>query len=291
MPHEPVTYTYRTVSGHPLRADVFRPIGAGPCPALLWLHGGALIFGSRKTVRPWQVRRYLEAGYAVVCPDYRLAPESKLPEIADDVLTAWAWTREGVPDLDPERLAVIGHSAGGYLALLLGTTTHPAPRAVVSFYGYGDIVADWYTRPDPHYLTFPRVTEEKARSLVGSAPISEGPPERFEFYLYCRQQGAWPQEVGGRDPKADAEFFRRYCPLRNVTSGASPTLLLHGDADTDVPYGQSLAMHQELARQGVETEMVTLEGGGHGFDRDGDDPHTLRAFDAVLDFLAAHLRP
>jgi acetyl esterase/lipase len=286
---QPVTYTYRTVSGHSLRADVYRPSGPGPHPGILWLHGGALIFGARTNVRPWQVPRYLDAGYALVCPDYRLAPETKLPEIVEDVLASWEWMREGPLGLDRERLAVAGHSAGGYLALLLGTTARPAPRAAVSFYGYGDIVADWYTQPDPHYLTYPAVTEERARSLVGQTPVSEGAFERFGFYLYCRQRGTWPQEVGGKDPAKDPEFFRPYCPVRNVTSAAAPTLLLHGDADTDVPYEQSVIMHRELRRQGVEAELVTLTGAGHGFDRDGDGLHSPCAFDAVLGFLARHV--
>jgi len=295
MPVEPETHVFRTVHGCALRADVYRPASPGPHPALLWLHGGALIFGSRRTLRPWQAQRYRDEGYLVVAPDYRLAPETRLPDIVADVEAAWRWLHEeGAArfGVDERWTAVVGHSAGGYLALLLATRMPigaPVPRAVVSFYGYGDILGDWYTRPDRHYLTHPPVSAEQAQAVVGSEPVVEGPPERFHFYLRTRQQGTWPQEVGGRDPVVEADFFRRYCPLNRVSPKSSPTLLLHGDADTDVPYEQSVLMQAALAGAGVEARLHTVAGGPHAFDKDGEDAVTVAAFDEVTSFLSRHL--
>lgn len=297
MPIEPATHVFRSVPGCVLMADVYRPPGPGPHPALLWLHGGALIFGSRHNLRAWQVERYLAAGYIVVAPDYRLAPETKLPDIVADVEAAWRWLHEEGPKrigADPRWTAAVGHSAGGYLALLLATRLPigaPMPRAVVSFYGYGDILGEWYTRPDPHYLTHPPVSAEQAEALVGSGPVVDGVPERFHYYLRTRQQGTWPREVGGRDPATEPDFFRRYCPLHRVSPKSAPTLLLHGDADTDVPYEQSVQMQAALAREGVEARRHTVLGGPHAFDQDGDDPATRAAFDEALAFLSRHLRP
>lgn len=287
---------FRTVPGCELRADVYRPAGPGPHPALLWLHGGALIFGSRHAFRPRQMQRYLDAGYVVVAPDYRLAPETKLPDIVADVEAAWRWINEDGAEMgvDGRRTAAVGHSAGGYLALLLATRMPigaPMPKAVVSFYGYGDILGDWYTRPDAHYLTHPPVSAEEARSVVGREPVCDGSPERFHFYLRTRQRGTWPQEVGGRDPVTDAAFFRRYCPLQRVSPKSAPTLLLHGDADTDVPYEQSVLMQKALAAEEVEARLHTVPGGPHAFDLDEGDAGSQAAFDDVLSFLGRHLRP
>ena len=152
--------------------------------------------------------------------------------------------------IEPDRVAVCGGSAGGYLTLMTGFAVNPRPKALVSYWGYGDIVGAWYSRPDPFYLRQPAVTREEALSAVGSAPVSEPPPKnnRGRFYLYCRQQGLWPKEVAGRDPATEDRWFSRYCPVRNVTREYPPTMLVHGTADTDVPYEQSKLMADRFGR-------------------------------------------
>jgi Tol biopolymer transport system component len=106
----------------------------------------------------------------VVSIDYRLAPETKLPEIVEDVQDAFRWIRAHAPELsiDPARVAACGGSAGGYLTLMSGFCVKPRPKALVSFWGYGDIVGDWYSRPDPFYLKQPQVSREDALAAVGS---------------------------------------------------------------------------------------------------------------------------
>ena len=70
--------------------------------------------------------------------------------------------------------------------------------------------------------------------------------ERGRFYLYCRQNGLWCNEVAGLDPIKDLEALVPFCPVRNVTKEYPPTMLLHGDQDTDVPHEQSIMMAKEL---------------------------------------------
>jgi acetyl esterase/lipase len=258
---------------------------------LVWIHGGALIGGHRASIRSEQLRMYLEGGYALVSIDYRLAPETKLEGILEDIVDAFAWVREEGPSLagvDPGRIGAIGHSAGGYLALVSGYRVKPRPRALVSFYGYGDIAGDWYARPDPFYCLQEEVGEREARAAVGSIPIAE-PPEgkdRGRYYLFLRQRGFWPQEVVGLDPVKEPGAFRDLCPIQNISRDYPPTLLLHGNRDTDVPYRQSVMMAQELDRHGVENEFITIPGGGHGFDGMGSsDPKVSGAFHRVMAFL------
>lgn len=289
------TYTYKTAGACAIQADVYRAPGRDVRPAIFWIHGGALIMGHRGGIRTVQLQRYLGAGFAVVSIDYRLAPETKLPAILEDVADAYRWVREKGPGLfqiDPGRIAVVGHSAGGYLTLTSGYRFLPRPRALVSFYGYGDIVGDWYSRPDPFYSRQPAVSREQAYAPVGKTEISgtPGAHDRGQFYLYTRQQGLWPNLVAGLDPRTDPKAFDAFCPLRNVTRDYPPTLLLHGDKDTDVPFEQSVLMAKELERNGVEAEFLAIPNGGHGFDGATDDPRVADAFDRVIRFLQKHLR-
>ena len=266
-----LTHVYRAVNGHQVKADVYGDFSGAPRPVIVWIHGGALMMGHRDNLRGWQRDLYLGDGYNVVSIDYRLAPETKLPAIAEDVGEALAWVRAAGPKLfsaDPDRIAAIGHSAGGYLTLMAGATVRPRLQALVSFYGYGDIVGEWYSRPDPFYRRQPLVTSEEAWAAVGTTAISATHDDetRDRFYLYCRQQGRWPHEVMGEDPHQKLEAFTPFCPVRNVTSDYPPTMLLHGDRDTDVPYQQSAMMADALAQAGVAHELVTVPGGEHGFD-------------------------
>jgi acetyl esterase/lipase len=286
------TFVYKTAGGCEIRADVYSA-GDGPRPVILWIHGGALIMGWRGGLADSQRDRYLGAGYHVVSIDYRLAPETKLPEIAEDLRDAHRWVREEGPGrfgADPDRIAVIGGSAGGYLTLLAGCLLRPRPQALVSFYGYGDIVGEWYSRPDPYYCTLPPVPAEEAYAAVGHGVLSEDRAERDRgrFYLYCRQQGLWPREVVGHDPATEPEAFAPWCPVRHVGAAYPPTLLLHGDQDTDVPYQQSVMMAGALSQAGVRHELITIAGGGHGFDWEENEA-TASAFARVMGFLGERL--
>src|SRR5690349_8033925 len=88
------TYVYKTVGDCKIHADVYRRMDDEVRPTILWIHGGALIMGSRGQLAPDQVERYLQAGYTIVAIDYRLAPETKLPAIIEDLQDAYRWVRD-----------------------------------------------------------------------------------------------------------------------------------------------------------------------------------------------------
>jgi dipeptidyl aminopeptidase/acylaminoacyl peptidase len=184
---------------------------------------------------------------------------------------------------------VAGGSAGGYLTLMAGFCLTPRPRALASFWGYGDIAGPWYSRPDPFYSQQPAVPKEDAYGAVGSMVISEPPPKnsRGRFYLYCRQHGLWPKEVTGHDPDAEPRWFDRFCPARNVSAQYPPTILVHGTADTDVPYEQSKMMAEKLAQSCVQHEFLTVPDGGHGLA--GVAPaEVTRVYQRAAAFLQSH---
>jgi acetyl esterase/lipase/glycerophosphoryl diester phosphodiesterase len=292
------TYTYKTVGDLQVRADVYRPDDGQVRPVVVWLHGGALIVGSRADVPNDLLALCRSEGYVLVSFDYRLAPEAKLPAIIDDLRDAFRWLREQGPKLfhaDPARVAVTGGSAGGYLTLMAGACVRPRPRALVAYWGYGDVDGPWYTEPSAFYRKLPLVSKEEAERAVGGKVLTGtqgGTPAqkaRGRFYLYLRQHGLWTQEVTGFDPAGERARLGPYCPVRNVTTDYPPTLLVHGTEDTDVPYGQSAAMAKELARHKVPHELVTVPGAGHGL-AGGESKQVEQARRKALAFLRAHLR-
>lgn len=298
-PLEFQTYTYKMVGTLAIKADVYRPPpSAGPHPVVVWIHGGGLINGGRHR-DPGIEQDFITTlngdGCVFVSIDYRLAPETKLPEIVGDVIDAIRWVREKGPALfaaDPARIAIIGSSAGGYLTLTAGFKVAPKPVALVSMWGYGDLVGPWYSEPStqPRHLKFKPTREEAWRQVAGPpiANASERKGDGSLFYQYCRQHGEWPKAVSGWDPHAEAEKFFPYMAVRNVTAGYPPTLLIHGTADTDVPYEQSAMMAAELARHGVEHKLRTVRGAEHGL-KGGDPQWITSAYAEAAEFLRAHL--
>ena len=296
------THTYKTVGSLKIEADVYRRYGTRPQPAILWIHGGALIMGSRERTPPPALMERLTERYTVVSIDYRLAPETQLADIVSDIEDACAWLAGAGPGLfgiDCDRVAVMGMSAGGYLALTAGYRANPPPKAVVAFYGYGDLTGAWYAEPSEFYRErYSLVARDEAYKAVQKTPISGAPdvPQtsdrditgRPAFYLYCRQNGLWPQLVCGRDPAIEADWFARFEPLRNVTPAYPPALFLHGERDTDVPFEQSVLMKAALEKNNVPNDFVSHPEWGHAFDYNSDAPALGVAFDRVMSFLAAH---
>jgi acetyl esterase/lipase len=288
-----VSYTvceYKKVKDCSIKCDVY-PGNAG-APVAVYIHGGALIFGGRRDIPEAAIEPFKNAGYWVVSIDYRLAPETKLPKIIEDVRDALDWVRgEGSKafDYDASKMAVIGASAGGYLTLMTGTFERK-PKVLVSFYGYGDILGDWYGKPCPHYCREPLVSPEEAQRLIKDHEHSEGSSfDRFAIYLRSRQTGTWTGLASGYDIESEREKIERYCPIHNIKDDYPSVVLLHGDQDTDVPYQQSLDMYNALKMRGLTAELVTYAGGDHGFDWNKNDANVPGLIEKALAFTKACL--
>ncbi len=155
--YEMKTYVYKVVDGCEIKADVSGGKSAGARqPVVLFIHGGALINGTRNAWGDKDIKsRFLDEGFIVVSIDYRLAPETKIAGIIEDVQDAYRWVREdgqGLFGCDPNRIGVAGGSAGGYLTLMTGFCVQPRPKALMVYCGYGDIDGDWYKPARPVLL-------------------------------------------------------------------------------------------------------------------------------------------
>jgi acetyl esterase/lipase len=241
-----------------------------------------LIGGNRSDIDRRVRKHMLEAGHVLISLDYRLAPETQLPEIVHDIEDAFKWIRENGPrqfNIDPTRIAVAGGSAGGYLTLTSGFRVHPRPAVLFSLYGYGDLVGDWYSTPSPHPRhNRSKVTREEAFRQVSGPAISDQRDRKGDgglFYQYCRQTGTWPKAVSGWDPIKEPERFHPFMPVKNVTAEYPPTVLIHGTSDTDVPYEQSVLMAEQFKQHKVPHELISIPNGEHGLK--GGDPKLIDA--------------
>lgn len=281
------TIVYKKNDRFEIKGDFF-PTSKQFAPIIVYIHGGGLFWGSREDLKQEQVEFYLQNGFNVFSIDYRLAPETKLPHIKSDIEDALFWVKnEGANhfNYNSAKVAAIGGSAGGYLALLSGTF-ETKPEVIASFYGYGDILGNWALNPSPHYKQMTAVPKELADMLVTNDPITIGPiQKRYAIYMHARQNGVWIDKISGIEKNELSQF----CPINYVNTHYPPTILLHGTNDEDVPYEQSVLMSETLTKAGVDNRFITIPNGKHVFDENWHDSTVQNAFKEVIEFLNKHL--
>lgn len=250
--------TFASPDGAPLTLDAYLPRhGDEPVPAVVLVHGGAFVGGSKGTAGVVGIaRRLQDHGVATFAVDYRLAPEHTYPAPVDDVAAAVAWLREPEQQktygVDPGRVGVVGTSAGATLALTLAArpASGTGVRAVVALSAA--------TLLTPEGLTLGEAQPAEVRSTL--------------TYLGCTKVDECPVS-------AEAS------PALTVTPEASPALLVHGTADS-IPLPHAERMDAALTAAGVAHDLVTVEGDGHG-------AHLLdeSVWVRVLEFLDTRLAP
>ncbi len=124
------TIEYRSVDGvdpNLLSLDIHAPAAPSSCPVVVWVHGGAWQLGDKSTAATnVKAAHFVSQGYVFVSVNYRLVEESndvRWPDFGNDAAAATAWVIDNAEDIgvDPERVALVGHSAGGHLVSILGT--------------------------------------------------------------------------------------------------------------------------------------------------------------------------
>ena len=255
---------FAQADGQGLQLNLARPKNpAGKIPAILCIHGGGFRAGKREG---WDARCKLlaERGYAAATVTYRLAPKHPFPAAVEDVKAAVRWLRANAEKygIDPERIGVVGDSAGGHLAQFLGVT-----GGVAQFEGNGG---------NPAFS-----------SRVSCVVNYYGPSDLTKSYGKSVDAAeVLPLWLGGDDTKEHKRHVLA-SPLNWVTPAAAPTLLLQGTEDKYVNHEQAVWMRDRLKGAEVEVELISLEGAGHGFK--GADAE--KAWKAALDFFDRHLKP
>jgi acetyl esterase/lipase len=293
-PTQKQTVVYKRVGDLEIKADVYHFTDDRIRPVVVWLHGGALIMGNRGWIDTRVKNEALTNGFVVVSFDYRLAPQTKLPGIIEDLEDCFRWLRrEGAIQfhIDPDRIAVMGVSAGGYLTLVSGFRIEPRPRVLVAFYGYGDLIGDWYSTPSKHPRHNKRkITEAEAWQSIKGPEVSDGLLRKnaSDFYDYCRQTGQWPKLVSGWDSQREPEKYFPYMPVKNVTHGYPPSVLIHGTVDTDVPFELSQMMARQFQKHDVPHQFHVITNAEHGL-YGGSREEIDQAYRKMFEFVKTRL--
>ena len=287
------TFTYKKVGDLEIKLDVHRPADKKIRPLAVWIHGGALINGGRSGIGPG--RTLLAEGFVVVSIDYRLAPETKLPEIIADVEDAFKWIRKHGREkfnADTSKIAVLGGSAGGHLTFTTGYRVKPPPTVLVAYWGYGDLIGPWLSQPSPHARHQSRtLTPAQMKAVEAGPPVANSRDRKGNggaYYQPCRKLGIWPEKVSGF-AETDAKKYAPYMATVNVSPSYPPTLMIHGTKDTDVPHEQSLIMTREFKKHGVAHRLISVKDGEHGLG--GGKPEDIKAaYAAMLPFILKHMK-
>jgi acetyl esterase/lipase len=254
---------FAKAEGESLQLNLARPKNpTGKTAAILCIHGGGFRAGKREG---WDGRckQLAERGYVAATATYRLAPKHQFPAAVEDVKAAVRWLRANAEkySIDPDRIGVIGDSAGGHLAQFLGVT-----GGVGQFEGSGGNAA--------------------FSSRVSCVVNYYGPSDLTKSYGKSVDAAeVLPLWLGG-DATKERHRHILASPLYWVTPGAAPTLILQGTEDKYVNHEQAVWMRDKLQAADVEVELLTLEGAGHGFK--GADAE--KAWKAALEFFDRHLK-
>lgn len=253
------------VEGHERQVlDVYLPEDRSDLlPTLFIVHGGGYVGGRKEFLRP-VAEYYTDLGYAVVAPNYRLAPAFTFPAAIEDIFCAMAWTYSNADlyGFDRTRMVAIGESAGGNAAALIGTVDDPSPFL-------NDCEYD-----------------------LPETPVIQGV---VAFYmpeaLDCDCPGAqrFAATYLGIAQNIDQELIREQwaaaIPSTYLSGNEPPFLLVHGTADSLVPFSESEAFVQR-AMGLVEVQLVEIAGADHGFFTQINRPDTQTAFAEVDRFLS-----
>ena len=221
------------VDGVSLTLDSSVPDGAGPFPAVILVHGGGFVRGDKQLYVKPLFPVLTEANYTWFSVNYRLAPQYPFPAAVEDVQRAIQYVKSHAKQykVDPQRIALVGESAGGYLVSYIGAIDRPQDRvaAIVSFYG-------------PHNVA-------GLVSGSGGGPV----PESVEKFWQVKELNA-----------ASAKTLEEASPIFYVHKSMPPFLLIHGTKDAQVDYRQSPAMCERMKAVGAKCDLITVENGAHG---------------------------
>lgn len=221
--------------GVSLTLDAWVPEGKGPFPTVIIVHGGGFARGNKQTYVPPLFEPLTQAGFAWFTIDYRLYPQVKSEAMIEDVESAVRFVKDHAKEykVDLSRVVLMGESAGGYLVSFVGVRNKSAIKfaAVVPFYG----PHDWELRAQEE-------TEGKLPTSVWREVFSV---------------------PAGNSPEA-VKRMREVSAVTYIKKGLPPFLLIHGTADAQVNYQQSVSMQKKMQAAGNVCDLITVDGGPHG---------------------------
>ncbi|NHM31468.1 alpha/beta hydrolase [Neobacillus terrae] len=225
--------------GGEIPVRIYTPKGEGPFPALVYYHGGGWVIGNLETVDVPCRLLANRANCVVVSVDYRLAPEHKFPAAADDSYAAAKWVVDNAASIqvDAERVAIGGDSAGGNLAAVVALMARDKGEISLAY----------------QMLVYP---------VTNHSYATESYTENADGYLLTKDSMVWfwnhylQSEEDGKNPYASPL-------LAEDLSGLPPALVLTGEFDPLRDEGEAYA--ERLREAGVQVEAKRYDGMIHGY--------------------------
>ena len=251
---------YGRKAGLALTMDVVTPKWGGNGVGLIFVASGGW-YSDPCFINPIFFHEFLRRGYTVFAVVHGSQPKFTVPEILEDMHRAVRFVRYHARDyhVDPERLGVFGASAGGHLALMLGTAgARGDPEATDRVDRVSSRVqAAACFFPPTDFLNWGRPGREH---VCRSFP----PPftAAFDYHDYNPQRAIY---VPITDQRRLREIARQVSPITHVTADDAPTLIIHGDKDELVPLQQSESIVAKFKEVGVPAKLIVKPGAGHGW--------------------------
>lgn len=228
--------TYREIDGNELQLDLHVPEGVDTPPVVAYFHGGGFEEGVREMDEAGRLKPLAEHGLAVATFTYRLVDTAPFPAQLDDARFAIEWLQRNGSEhgVSAEQLGIMGSSAGGYLAAMLGLGVPaagiaPVGRAVVP-----------------------------VNPMVDLSLMINGSPLENEIFPLEEDGGL----LGGFYEPSNPEH-RALNPMANINEAAPAFLMITGDRDRVIEPGQSERLHAALTIAGVSSTLITVGGVGH----------------------------
>jgi len=254
-----------------LKLDLTRPRqGEGPFPAIVFVHGGGWVAGSKEDFRPFMYP-FTQKGIVCISVNYRLAPKSVFPAQIEDVKCAVRWLHANAAKyhVDPKRILAFGGSAGAHLVALLGTTNGTKLwDGSGGNAGQSSAISAMVCMSGPYDLSLGYRDSVNQNKQEGGAV--RGMLESF---------------LGGNLEKREAQY-REASPILYASKQTVPALLTHGTADPLVPIQQTGVFTAKLQSMGAEVEFMRIEGAGHA----DFGPKPEEQLNKVIAFVQKQLR-
>jgi acetyl esterase len=230
---------YGVADGQSLTMDYYAPNGQEPHPVAIIIHGGGYRRGDSKSGSEAYCADFLApAGYAVFSINYRLAPKYPYPYMVYDVERAIRFIRHNAStwSVDPDRIALVGGSAGGFLSNMVGLLNLPADPSAK------DPV-------DKESAQVQAVVTLYAQSSFATVPLNADVHSLLDPLI---QQ------------KGEAEALKESAPITYVHKGDPPFLQILGDKDEYIPFTEATNLDAALRKVGTSSEIIRIPGGMHG---------------------------
>ena len=260
---------FKSPAGVPLSLDLYQPLEPGRYPAVVTIYGGSWMRGSPAESR--QMAKFLAArGYVVAALDYRHAPAYQFPTQVEDVAAGLAFVQSQADnfEIDSERIALLGWSAGAHLAMLLGfqPALHSggAIKSIVNYYGPVDLAKGYYDIPHPD----PIDVQQVLRAFMGGTP-AELPA------AYAAASPITYVEQADEQAKADT--------LPDI-------LLIYGRRDRVVESRFGKNLYNALERSGNRAVWIEIPWAEHAFDKVFTGLSNQMALPFIEQFLAQTLK-